>query len=58
MKKIHALIIPILLIIFLPFIQGCATEPISFKIENSLPQSKLAYYDDSFDKLRDIGNVP
>ena len=53
MKKIHALIIPILLLIFLPFIQGCATEPIPFKIENSLPQSKLAYYNDSFDKLRE-----
>jgi hypothetical protein len=53
MKKIYALIILILLIASVPFFQGCATEPISFRIENSLPQSKLAYYSDSFDKLRE-----
>jgi len=53
MKKIYALIILILLIVSVPFFQGCATEPISFKIENSLSQDKLAYYNDSFDKLRE-----
>jgi hypothetical protein len=53
MKKINALIILIFLVLFLISFQGCATEPISFKIENSLPQSKLAYYSDPFDKLRE-----
>jgi hypothetical protein len=53
MKKIYALIIPVFLVVSLPSLQGCATEPISFKIENSLPQSKLAYYNDSFDKIRE-----
>ena len=53
MKKIYALIILIFLIVSLPFIKGCATEPISFKIESSLPESKLAYYNDSFDRFRE-----
>lgn len=53
MKKIYALIILIFLVLLLVSFQGCATQPVSFKIENSLPQSKLAYYSDSFDKLRE-----
>ena len=53
MKKIHALIILVLLFVSSTCFQGCATEPISFRIENSLSQSKLAYYNDSFDKLRE-----
>ena len=53
MKKMDALIILTLLTVYLPLFQGCATEPISFRIENSLSQSKLAYYNDSFDKLRE-----
>jgi hypothetical protein len=53
MKKICALGILFLLVVSSPFFQGCATEPISFKIENSLPQSRLAHYNDSFDKLRE-----
>ncbi len=53
MKKIYALIIPVFLVVSLPSLQGCATEPVSFKIENSLSQNKLAYYNDSFDKLRE-----
>ena len=35
------------------FFQGCATAPVSSKIENSLPQDKFAYYNDNFDKLRE-----
>jgi hypothetical protein len=53
MKKIHALIIPVFLVVSLSSLKGCATEPISFKIENGLSQDKLAYYNDSFDNLRD-----
>ena len=52
MKKINALIILISLMVSSPFFQGYATEPISFKIENSLPESKLAYYNDSFNRAR------
>ena len=33
------------------FFCGCVSTP-SFKIKNSLPQSKLAYFNDPFDKLR------
>ncbi|MDY7035110.1 MAG: hypothetical protein SV375_02950 [Thermodesulfobacteriota bacterium] len=33
------------------FACGCVSTP-SFKIKNSLPQSKLAYFNDPFDKLR------
>lgn len=32
---------------------ACVTERASLKIEKSLPPSKLAYYNDSFDKLRE-----
>lgn len=53
MKKMDALIILTLLAVYLLSFQGCATEPISFRIENSLSQSKLAYYNDSFDSLRE-----
>ena len=53
MKKIHALIIPVFLVVSLPSLQGCATEPVPFKFERSLPQDKLAYYNDSFDTLRE-----
>jgi hypothetical protein len=53
MKKIHALFILVLFIVCLPFFEGCATEAVFFKIENSLPSSRLEYYSDSFDKLRE-----
>jgi hypothetical protein len=53
MKKIHALIIPIFLVAAFSSLQGCATELVPFKIERSLPQDKLAYYNDSFDTLRE-----
>jgi len=52
MKRIEALLIGIFLVAFSGFFQGCVTDTASLKIEKSLPQSKLAYYNDSFDKLR------
>lgn len=53
MRKINACLIVIFLVAALVFFQGCATEKVAIKIEKSLPQSKLAYYNDSFDKLRE-----
>ena len=35
------------------FIPGCATDPVSLKVENSLPPDKLSYYSDTFDTYRD-----
>jgi len=52
MRKINALIIGIFLTAFLLFFLGCVTDTASLKIEKSLPQNKLAYYNDSFDKFR------
>jgi len=52
MKKINVLIIGIFLVAFPAFFPGCVADKASLKIEKSLPQSKLAYYNDSFDKLR------
>lgn len=37
---------------FLCFFPGCVRDTATLKIEKSLPQIKLAYYNDSFDKLR------
>jgi len=42
----------VLLTAFWLSILGCVTDTATLKIEKSLPQSKLAYYSDSFDKLR------
>ena len=53
MRKIHLCISIVSFAATLITIQGCATQPVSFKIENSLPQRKLAYYNDSFEKLRE-----
>jgi hypothetical protein len=53
MKKINPGIIVTLLVSSLISLQGCATEQPSLKIEDSLPASKLAYYNDSFDKMRE-----
>ncbi|MBL7174799.1 MAG: hypothetical protein ISS66_03130 [Desulfobacteraceae bacterium] len=53
MKKISVWVIVFLFATPLAFFQGCAAEKVSIKIEKSLPQSKLAHYNDSFDKLRD-----
>lgn len=52
MKRIHRLIIGIFLLAFSGFFPACVTETASLKIEKTLPQSKLAYYNDSFDRLR------
>ena len=52
MRKINALIIVILSVAFSGLFPGCVTDTASLKIEKSLPQSKLAYYNDSFDNLR------
>jgi len=32
---------------------SCKTDTAALQIENSLPQSKIAYYNDSFDKMRE-----
>jgi len=53
MKKINSWVIIIFFVASLVSIQGCVTEKASLKIEKSLPQSKLAYYNDNFDELRD-----
>ncbi len=53
MKKINLWVIVIFLVASLVSFQGCVTEKVSFKTEKSLPQSKLAYYNDSFDKLNE-----
>jgi hypothetical protein len=36
----------------LSVIPGCATQKVTLPIKNSLPQNELAYYCDSFDKMR------
>jgi len=52
MKRIKALFIGIFLVAFSGFFLGCVTDTATLKIEKSLPQNKLAYYNDSFDKFR------
>ena len=52
MKRINVLIIGIFLVAFSGFFPGCVTDTATLKIEKSLPQSKLAYYNDSFDNFR------
>lgn len=52
MKRINALIIGIFLAASSGFFPGCVTDTATLKIEKTLPQSKLAYYNDSFDKFR------
>jgi hypothetical protein len=53
MKRIALWIKAICFVAVAVFFPGCATAPVSLKIENSLSQDKLAYYNDSFDKLRE-----
>ena len=48
MKPLHIVILAAFLLSFL----GCVTDTATLKIEKSLPQNRLAYYNDSFDKLR------
>jgi hypothetical protein len=52
MKSANALLIGIFLVTFSGFFPGCVTDTATLKIKKSLPQNKLAYYNDSFDKLR------
>ena len=52
MGKINTLIIVILSVAFSGLFPGCVTDTASLKIEKSLPQNKLDYYNDSFDKFR------
>jgi len=52
MRNVHALIIVILTVAFSVLFLGCVTDTASLKIEKTLPQSELAYYNDSFDKFR------
>ena len=52
MKKSMASIIVVLSVVFSGLFLGCVTDTASMKIEKSLPQNKLAYYNDSFDKFR------
>ena len=52
MRKAKALIIVALSAAFSGFFLGCVTNTATLKIEKSLPQNKLAYYNDSFDKFR------
>jgi hypothetical protein len=53
MKKLNSWGMIIILATSFIFFQGCVAEHVSMKVEKSLPQSKLAYYNDSFDKLRE-----
>jgi len=52
MRRAMACVIVVLTAIFSATFPGCVTDTASLKIEKTLPQSKLAYYNDSFDKLR------
>ena len=45
--------IDFLLLAFLSVLLSCATNKGPLQIENSLPQSELAYYNDPFDKMRE-----
>ena len=46
-------IIGFLLLTFFGVLLSCATDKMPLQIENSLPQSELAYYCDTFDSLRE-----
>lgn len=53
MKRILVFIFCLFLVSFLVFWGGCVTEKERLKGEESLSQNKLAYYNDSFDTIRD-----
>jgi len=48
-----SLTIGILLMAFCGALLSCATDKAALQVENSLPQSELEYYNDSFDKMRE-----
>ena len=52
MRKAMAWVIVVLSAAFSGFFPGCVTDTASLKVEKTLPQDKLVYYNDSFDKLR------
>jgi len=43
----------ILIIAFFGAFLSCATDKVPLQIENSLPQNEIAYYNDSFEKMRE-----
>ena len=47
------LIIGIFILAFFGAFLSCATDKAPLQIENSLPQSELEYYNDSFDRMRE-----
>ena len=47
------IVICLILSAILSVIPGCATQKATLPIENSIPQSKLEYYNDSFDQMRE-----
>jgi len=53
MKRLLIFIMGLFLAAFSGFLEGCVTDRETLQIENSLPQNKLAYYNDSFDTMRD-----
>ncbi len=53
MKRILVFIMGLFLAAFPIFWGGCVTDKERLNIEKSLPQDKLAYYNDSFDTMRD-----
>ncbi len=53
MRKVNMSILAILLFTSILSINGCVSDNTSLKINNSLPYSKITYYNDSFDKLRE-----
>ncbi len=52
-NKKAGFIIGFLSLAFLGALLSCATDKAPLQIANSLPQSELAYYNDSFDKMRE-----
>jgi hypothetical protein len=52
-NKKACLIVGFLLLAFFGALLSCATDKAPLQIENSLPQSELEYYSDSFDKMRE-----
>ena len=52
-NKKAGFILGFLFLAFLGALLSCATDKAPLQIENSLPQSELAYYNDSFEKMRE-----
>lgn len=52
-NKEAGLIIIFLALAFFGTLLSCATDKAPLQVENSLPQSELEYYSDSFDKIRE-----